>query len=155
LGQYQDHLAVPYLRRAAQAARIGDSEQESELTAKGIEYMEKAMSFYRESIRLGPNDTHAYDMLARDLVQLNQIPEAIGVVKAWIIVDPKTDIAVPEKPGRLESMLGALYLKNRQFPEAVKALKRSLDEEDDPDVAKMLTTAETLAAQTTRPAPKP
>ena len=70
-------------------------------------------------------------------------------------VESKTDPEARQKPGRLEAMLGTLYLNNHQYPEAVEALKRSLAEHDDPDVANALAVAEKLAAQmaggTTRP----
>lgn len=146
-GQYQDDLAMPYLRRAAEASQMGDIAQEKELTSKGIAYIEKAMTHYRTAIRLGPTDTHAYDLLARDLVRLDQIPEAIDIVRTWITVEPREEFAGKEAPGRLESMLGSLYLRNHQYPEAVASLKRSLAERDDPDVEKTLAAAEKLAAK--------
>jgi tetratricopeptide (TPR) repeat protein len=158
-GLYQDDLAMPYLRRAAQASQIGDIAQEKELTGKGIAYVEKAMSYYRNAIRLGSGDTHAYDLLSRDLVRLGQFDEAVEVVKAWIAFEPNEQFAGKEAPGRLQSMLGTLYLGNRQFPEAVAALKQSLAEHPDPDIEKTLAQAEKLAAQaahgTTRPTSGP
>jgi hypothetical protein len=145
-GQYQDHLALPYLRRAAEASRVGDIAQEKELTSKGIAYMEKAMDYYRSAIRLGAGDTHAYDLLSTDLVRLQQLGEAIEVVKAWIAIEPREEFAGKEAPGRLEGMLGTLYLANHQYPEAVTALKQSLAEHPDPDVEKTLAAAQKLAA---------
>jgi protein O-mannosyl-transferase len=154
-GQYQDDLALPYLRRAAEAERMGDMAQEKELTNQALAYIDKAMSYYRTAIRLGPTDTHAYDLLARDLVRLNEIPEAIDTVKTWIIMEPHSDLPGKEAPGRLQGMLGSLYLKNGQYPQAVEALKRSLAEHDDPDVEKTLAVAEKLAAQTANGATRP
>jgi protein O-mannosyl-transferase len=155
LGQYQDDLAVPYFRRAVQANKTGDFAMGRELTGQGIAYLEKAMTFYRTAIRLGPDEPHGYDMLARDLVRLEQIPEAIDVVKTWISIEPHSELGIKEAPGRLEGMLGTLYLRNHQYPEAVVALKRSLAEHPDPDVEKTLAKAEKLAAQAAGGATRP
>ena len=148
LGQYQDDLSIPYLRRAKEAKEIGDYAEQKEFVDQAVALIEKAMSCYRTAMRLAPTDTHGYDLLARDLLLLNRVPEAIDTVKAWMAVESKTDPEARQKPGRLEGMLGTLYLNNHQYPEAVEALKRSLAEHDDPDVANTLTVAEKLAAQT-------
>jgi len=155
LGKYQDDLAVPYARRAEYAAQIGNYVQEKEFIDDTIAFAEKGMTCYRTAIQLDPTDTHAYDLLARDLVRLNRIPEAIDTVSAWITVEPQTAKGAKEKPGRLEAMLGSLYLKNRQYPEAVDALKHSLAQQDDPDTRHILAVAEKLAAQATRPTTAP
>jgi protein O-mannosyl-transferase len=151
LGKYQDDLAVPYARRAEYAAQVGNYIQEKQSIDDTIAFAEKAMTCYRTAIQLAPTDTHAYDLLARDLVRLNRIPQAIDTVSAWITVEPQTAKGAKEKPGRLEAMLGSLYLKTRQYPEAIDALKQSLVEQDDPDVRHTLAVAEKLASQTTRP----
>jgi uncharacterized protein HemY len=70
-------------------------------------------------------------------------------------VEPQTSKGAKEKPGRLESMLGSLYLRNHQYPQAADALKRSLAQQDDPDTRHALAVAEKLASQTTRPATAP
>jgi hypothetical protein len=155
LGKYQDDLAVPYARRAEYAAQIGNYVQEKEFIDDTIAFAEKAMTCYRTAIQLDPTDTHAYDLLARDLVRLNRIPEAIDTVSSWINVEPQTAKGAKEKPGRLESMLGSLYLRNHQYPQAADALKRSLAQQDDPDTRHALAVAEKLASQTTRPATAP
>jgi hypothetical protein len=155
LGQYQDDLALPYLRQAAAAHASGDYDREKEFADQGIAYLNKAMSYYRASIRLAPNDTHGYDFMARDLVRLDRLPEAIEMVKEWITRMPHSDIAEKQQPGRLEGMLGMLYLQNHQFPEAEASLKQSLALQDDPDMKKMLTLAETMVARSEQTATQP
>ena len=147
LGQYQDDLAMPYFRRAVQANKIGDFAMGKELTGQGIAYLEKAMTFYRTAIRLGPDEPHGYDMLARDLVRLEQIPEAIDSRQNMDLHRTSLGTREERSAGRLEGMLGTLYLRNHQYPEAVAALKRSLAEHPDPDVEKTLAKAEKLAAR--------
>jgi protein O-mannosyl-transferase len=146
LGSYQDDLAIPYMRRAEQANQMGHYEEGRELADQALAYIDKAMEYYRTVMRLDPTNTHAYDLLATDLVRLNRIPEAIDVVKAWIQYDGRSTLYTPEQPGRLQAMLGTLYLKNRQYPEAIEALKRSLAEKNNPDVRQTLEMAQKLAA---------
>jgi hypothetical protein len=159
LGEYNDDLALPYLHRAESAGRIGEYPEEKEFADQAVAYIEKGIEYYRTSVRLDPTQTHGYDLLARDLVLLGRIPEAIDTVKTWIKMDPLTDAGAKQAPGRLEGMLGSLYLANHQYPEAVAALKRSLAEHDDPDVRRTLATAEKAAAkiagETTHPSGRP
>jgi tetratricopeptide (TPR) repeat protein len=125
---YKDHLAG-----AAQSLK----ERE--------DYLEQAADLYRQAIALEPANTNGYDRLARDLVRLNQIPAAIDVVRQWMAVDSKinskTDSTLREKPGTLEAMLGSLYLKNGQYPQAIDHLRRSLQTAPDPDTQKLLDAA--------------
>lgn len=149
MGSYQDDLAVPCLRQAEQAGKLGHYAEQKQFMDQALGYMDKAMAYYRTAIRLGPTDTQAYDLLSRDLVFLNRFPEAIEVVKQWIKYDPQSELNPSQPPGKLEGMLGVLYLKNHQYPEGAAALKRSLAEKDDPEMRKMLVAAENLAV--TRP----
>jgi tetratricopeptide (TPR) repeat protein len=153
LGEYQDDLAKPCFLRAIQAARRGQVSQARDFAEQGDAYVEKAMEDYKTATRLEPTDTHGYDRLANDLVQLGRVPEAIQVVKQWMNVEPQAPSYKREKPGALEYMLGKLYLQNHQFPEAVDMLKRSLAlaPKPDPDVAKTLEKAQKLAQTATRP----
>jgi protein O-mannosyl-transferase len=124
-GDYKDHLAT-----AAESMQDRDA------------YLQQATDLYREAIRLEPTeDPRAYDWLTRDLVQMDRIPEAIDVVRAWIAIEPEIDPSLREKPGSLEATLGSLYLKNKQYPEAVEHLRRSLQIMPDADTQKLLDAA--------------
>ncbi|MGD0769001.1 MAG: hypothetical protein ABSB42_12520 [Tepidisphaeraceae bacterium] len=151
LGEYQDDLAKPCFLRAIEAGRQGQASQAGKFAEQGDAYVEKAMEDYKTATRLEPTDTHGYDRLAKDLVQLNRVPEAIEVVKQWMSVEPQVPWYKREKPGVLEATLGMLYLQNHQFPEAVEMLKRSLALNSDPEVEKTLAKAEKLAQTATRP----
>jgi len=139
-GQYKDRLAVPYYRLAAAAAQRGDGTQANQFVQQADAFVDQAMEQYRTAIRVEPTDTESYDRLARDLVKVNQIPEAIEVVRQWIAIEPKT--------GTLEGMLGTLYIRNGQLSEAIAMLKQSLEIHPDPDVEKTLHFAEKLAGGT-------
>ncbi|MGD0463349.1 MAG: hypothetical protein ABSB74_12765 [Tepidisphaeraceae bacterium] len=128
-GDYKDHVA-----EAAESVK----DQQA--------YFEQAADLYREAIRLEPTNSNGYDRLARDLLRLNRIPEAIDVVRQWIAIEPQVDEKLREKPGSLEALLGSLYLKNGQYPEALASLKRSLQVLPDADTQKMLDTARRRAA---------
>ncbi|MGD0541591.1 MAG: tetratricopeptide repeat protein, partial [Tepidisphaeraceae bacterium] len=123
-GDYKDHVA-----ESAESIKDQDAN------------FEQAADLYREAIRLEPKNTNGYDRLARDLVRLNRIPEAIDVVRQWIAIDPQIDEKLREKPGSLEALLGSLYLKNGQYPQAIASLKRSLQLLPDPDTHKLLDAA--------------
>jgi protein O-mannosyl-transferase len=127
-GDYKDHLAA-----AAESMKDRDA------------YLEQSADLYREAIALEPTNTNGYDRLARALVRLNQIPAAIEVVRQWMAIDAtinsKADPTLREKPGSLEEMLGSLYLKNGQYPEAIEHLRRSLQITPDPDAQKLLDAA--------------
>jgi tetratricopeptide (TPR) repeat protein len=155
LGEYQDDLAKPCFLRAIEAGREGQISQARAFAEQGDAYLETAMGDYRKATQLETTDTNGYDQWAKDLALLGRIPEAIEVVKQWMKVEPQVrPHAGPygqEKPGRLESMLGMLYMQNHQFPEAVEMLKRSLALMPDPDVAKTLAKAQKLAQTATRP----
>jgi hypothetical protein len=160
LGEYQDDLAKPCFLRAIEAGRQGRLSQAGQYAGQGDAYLEKAMEYYRKATQLETTDTDGYDQWAKDLALLGRIPEAIEVVKQWMKVEPQVQpLAGPygrEAPGRMEAMLGMLYMQNHQFPEAVEMLKRSLVLTSDPDqtkaVAKTLERAQKLLAQTaTRP----
>ena len=155
LGQYQDDLSFPYMHRAQVAGQAGDVVDAGEFASQGLAYIDKAMNYFRTAIRLAPTDTHGYDLLARDQVRLGRIPEAIDTVQTWMAMEPHTDPQAMEKPGRLQNMLGSLYLRNHQYREAVEALKRSLAEQNDPDVKRTLAMAEKLAAQSANQATRP
>jgi hypothetical protein len=154
MGQYQDYQAVPYFKRAKQAELAGDYVSARTDLQKADALLERAMKYYRDAIHLSFTEVHAYDLLAKDQVQLGRIPDAIDTVKTWIQADRQVFREAREKPGRLQGMLGTLLLRNRQYPEAITALKKSLAETNDPDVAKTLAVAEKLAAQSA-PATKP
>jgi hypothetical protein len=123
-GDYKDHVA---------SAAESSADRET--------YLNQAADLYREAIRLEPKNSNGYDRLARDMVRLNRIPEAIDVVKQWITIEPEVDPQRREKPGTLEALLGSLYLKNGQYPEAIASLKRSLQILPDPDTQQMLDAA--------------
>jgi protein O-mannosyl-transferase len=123
-GDYKDHVAS-----AAESA----AEREA--------YLNQAADLYRESIRLEPKNSNGYDRLARDMVRLNRIPEAIDVVKQWIAIEPEVDPQLREKPGSLDALLGSLYLRNGESVEAVVYLRRSLQILPDPDTQKQLDAA--------------
>ncbi len=130
-GDYKDHVA-------------GVAESNNDRDAA----LEQAADLYRQAIKLEPSNSNGYDRLARDLVRLNRIPEAIEVVKQWIAAEPEVDPQLREKPGSLEGVLGSLYLKNGQYPEAIASLKQSLQLLPDPDTQKMLDTATQRAGKT-------
>ncbi len=77
---------------------------------------------------------------------MNRIPQAIDVVRQWIAIDPRVDKKLREKPGSLDALLGSLYLKNGQYPEAIASLRRSLQLLPDPDTQKLLDAATRRAA---------
>jgi hypothetical protein len=144
LGNYQDDLALPYLQKAAIAHGRGDFVEEKSYADPAVAYLNKAIEYYRRAVELDPTVAHAYDNMARDLVRLDEIPQAIAVVKQWMAHEDDVDPAAREKPGMLQGMLGSLYLKNRQFPEAAEALRRSLAEREDPDMRRLLNVAEEM-----------
>ncbi len=123
-GDYKDHLAVA-----------------TDLQTDRAAYFVQAVDLYREAIRLEPTNTNGYDRLSRDLVALNRIPEAIDVVRQWMAIEPRINPRLRQKPGSLDAMLGVLYMKNGQYPDAVASLKRSLRITPDPDTQKMLEAA--------------
>jgi len=145
LAQYQDVLAQPYFRRAQMAAAAGDFVHQRIYQEQGIAYIENAIAYYRLANRLGPNNGETYNFLARDLVLMGRLDEAIDTVMRWIDADPHEEFGIRQKPGRLQDMLGMLYLRNHQYQPAVNAFERSLTEQDDPQVRSDLARAQALA----------
>lgn len=149
-GDYQDHLAA-YDFRQAQAAR--DPNKIREWTKEGYEYLQQAAELYNEAIRLEPTNPNGYDRLARDLVRLNRIPEAIEVVKRWMAMEPRVDPQMREKPGVLQAMLGSLYLRDRQYSQAEAMLRQALQLNPDPQTQDLLQKTQKMAQPAaTRPA---
>lgn len=160
IGHYHDDLALPYAKLTNQALQIGNYAKANESKDKALAEYNRAMSCYRQAIKLDPDNTHGYEDLYKDEVTLNQFPEAIETIKQWMAVESNpnrnTDLAGREKPGTLEGMLGLLYLKNHQVSQAVEMLKRSLALQPNPYLQKTLDTVESLLAQqATRPTSAP
>jgi hypothetical protein len=147
LGDYQNDLAKPYFRRAKAALAQRNLVQEHENEEEGIAYVRRAIEDYQTAIKMEPLGTDGYDRLAKILVYYNWIPQAIAVVKQWKLVDPQADPDSQEPPGQLDGMLGMLYLKNGQLPEAIDSLKRSLAEAPGTDYQDVLDKVEALQAQ--------
>jgi protein O-mannosyl-transferase len=144
-GDYKDHLAAFDFKQSEQA---GEQPKEArELARQGYETYEQAAALYAKAIELEPTNTNGYDRLARDLVKLNRIPQAIDVIKRWMAVEPRIDPSLREKPGTLQAMLGSLYLKNRQYPEAVAELRKAV--QLDPQNRQMLEAAEKMLSRST------
>jgi tetratricopeptide (TPR) repeat protein len=155
LAQYQDALAEPYFHRAQIAAAAGDYTQQRTCQEQGNAYVEKAIVYYRLANRLGPLNGETYNYLARDLVVLGRLSEAIDTVKRWIDADPHEEFGIRQKPGRLQDMLGMLYLQNHQYQPAVQAFQQSLSEQDDPQVRSDLARANALAAKSSATPARP
>jgi hypothetical protein len=160
LGHYYDDLGAPLAKLTVEAARAGRYQQAAEYHRQMVDQLTRAMGYYRRAIELQPTNTNAFDNLAKDQVFLGQIPQAIETVKQWIAtepkIDPDIDLSKPQAPGMLQAMLGNLYIRNHQFPEAIAALKESLQLKPDPDVEKLLNFAEGLQAKSqTRPTTAP
>ncbi|HEX4055681.1 MAG TPA: hypothetical protein VHX86_15560 [Tepidisphaeraceae bacterium] len=148
-GDYKDHLAAFYFRQAEAARDRAKIADETDLIKEGYGYTRQAAELYAEGIKLEPENTNGYDRLARDLVRLDRIPEAIEVTRQWMAIEPRIDPALREKPGTLQAMLGSLYLRNRQYSQAVAALRRAVQLNPDPQTQAMLEQAEKMMPQTT------
>lgn len=148
-GDYEDHLAAFYFRQAEAARDQAKLAEERELLKEGYGYTEQAAELYAEGIKLEPTNTNGYDRLARDLVRLNRIPEAIEMTKRWMATEPGIDPKLREKSGTLQAMLGSMYLKNRQYSEAVAMLRQAVQLNPDPQTQEMLEKAEKLMPETT------
>jgi hypothetical protein len=160
LGQYHDDLAAPLAKLTKEALIAGHREQAAEYGRQTRAELDRAMAYYRTAIKLQPTNTHGYDLLAKDQVFIGDFPGAIETVKQWIATEPKInpdiDLSKPEEPGMLQAILGGLYLKNRQYAEAVATLKESLRVRPDPQVEKTLELAEALLEKSqTRPTSSP
>jgi protein O-mannosyl-transferase len=148
IGNYYDRMAAADLRLAEQAFAGGDSSNAATLRTQAMDEYDRAIKYYRDAIAIDPSNTHGFDHLAKDLVLLNRIPEAIEVVQQWMTVLPNKFIVGEQKPGTLQSMLGSLYLRNHQYGEAADMFRQSLQLRDDPDVRKLLDFALKMLQQT-------
>jgi hypothetical protein len=151
LGDYKDHLSMLYLRQAQLALDRGNPAEGNGLAEQGTVYLQQAVDLYGAAIRREPTNAKSYDPLTGDLVKLNRIPEAIEAAKQWMAIQSRIDPDAREKPGILEALLGSLYLRDRQYPQAVALLKRSLELKPDPETQKTLGIAEQrMSAAATR-----
>jgi hypothetical protein len=124
-GQYEDKLAAASFKRADDAQKNGDPPAARELVNEGKNYMERAIEIYKQGKDLDLKNPKFLDALSTDYVRLGRIDEAIAAVKEWIGMQPSYEEGSREKPGRLEYMLGELYLRKGELEDALEWLEKS------------------------------
>jgi protein O-mannosyl-transferase len=117
-GQYEDKLAAASFRQAALAAHNGDAAGAEELVKEGKGYLERAVEIYNEGKGLDFLNPKFMDSLAFDYIQLGRIDDAIATVREWIEMQPRYEEGSREKPGRLQDMVGSLYLRKGDYKDA-------------------------------------